>query len=200
VPNLRCPKCYYATSVSKDAILGVTCATCGENLFDYYYEGKTEDESKAFIEEMNRIIKKKKGRADRERRQNETSHQTYHQPLPSSTDKKSSFVEYIIAAAVIFGIYASVQYFQMRSDIQETAINILNDNGYSGYEADGINLPLGIVIDGNVDAKIFLKSASGDAKITEWQITSKGIPLLSVFTGYEYWVEISGLELMKLQN
>lgn len=117
-----------------------------------------------------------------------------------TTEKKSSFVEYIIGTAVIFGIYASVQYFQMRSNIQETAIDILNDNGYSGYEADGINLPLGVVISGNVDAKIFLKAASGDTEITEWQITSKGIPLLSVFTGSEYWVEVSGLELMKLQN
>ena len=66
--------------------------------------------------------------------------------------------------------------------------------------ADGINLPLGAVFNGNAAAKIFLKTTSGETEITEWQITSKGIPLLSVLTGSEYWVEISGLELMKLNK
>ena len=200
MPILRCPKCYYATSVSKNAVSGVTCTTCGENLFDFYYEGKTAEESKAFIEEMNRILKKKKGKADRELRKSEASYPTTNHYVDPVSDSKTSYVQYVIGAVVLLLFFGSVQYFQMRSTIQETAISILKDNGYSGYEADGINLPLGAVFNGNAAAKIFLKTTSGETEITEWQITSKGIPLLSVLTGSEYWVEISGLELMKLNK
>ena len=60
MPNLRCPKCYYSTSVRKDEVNGVICRSCGENLFEYYFEGKSEEESKTFILEMNEILKKKK--------------------------------------------------------------------------------------------------------------------------------------------
>ena len=200
MPNLRCPKCYYATLVHKDAVSGVTCTTCGENLFDYYYEGKTQEQSKAFIEEMNRILKKKKEKADRDRSKNEANNHSTEQLEKPSAKSESSFLSYITGAAILFIIFASVQYFEMRSNIQDTAIEILDENGYPGYEADGINLPLSIVFDGNADAKIFLITPSGETEITEWQITSKGMPVLSVFTGSEYWVSISGVELMKLQN
>ena len=106
--------------------------------------------------------------------------------------------EGLIAVIILFTIYASYQYFQMRGDVQETAEQLLTDNGYSGYTSDGINLPISAVLNGNATAKIFLKDNSGNTEITQVQITSKGIPLLSVFTGGEYWVEISGPELMKL--
>ena len=88
----------------------------------------------------------------------------------------------------------------MRSDVQETANEILRDNGYPKYEADGINLLISAVLNGSASTKIFLKNQNGDIKITEWEFTSKSLPLLSIFIGSEYWLEISGIELLKLSQ
>ena len=46
MPSLRCPECYYATTFRKDAVSDASCHNCGENLFKFYYEGKSQEESK----------------------------------------------------------------------------------------------------------------------------------------------------------
>lgn len=199
MPSLRCPECYYATTFRKDAVSDASCHNCGENLFKLYYEGKSQEESEAFIYEMGQTLKYKKDRAYREQRQEET---TYTQPIYYTEEEpeKTSLIEWVIGFVVIFLVYATWQYFQMRSDVQETANEILRDNGYPKYEADGIMLPISAVLNGSASTKIFLKNQNGDIKITEWEFTSKSPPLLSIFIGSEYWLEISGIELLKLSQ
>lgn len=60
MPNLRCPSCYYSTTIRKEAIEGVCCGTCGFDLFDFYYSGKSASEAASFIAEKGVELKRKK--------------------------------------------------------------------------------------------------------------------------------------------
>jgi Zn ribbon nucleic-acid-binding protein len=71
MPILRCPNCYVATTVRQDSIDSVSCVNCGVSLYDFYYAGKSEEESRNLINEMGTILKKKKATADRARKKNE---------------------------------------------------------------------------------------------------------------------------------
>jgi len=51
-----------------DAI-NAACNHCGENLYDHYYAGRTEEETEEFILAENTRLKRKKNRADRQRRE-----------------------------------------------------------------------------------------------------------------------------------
>ena len=203
MPNLRCPKCYYSTSVRKDEVNGVICQSCGENLFEYYFEGKSEEESKTFILEMNEILKKKKGRDDRKKRAN------YQQNNASVTYSRGTFIEdikswiiAIIVIVVIYGsIYGPISYFQMRSGIQETAQELLIENGINNYTADGIKLPITGMFSGTFDSKVFFKSSSGDIRLVDVEVTMKGNLLSIILPGnYEYYISIEGKEFFRLRN
>jgi len=203
MPNLRCPKCYYSTSVRKDEVNGVICRSCGENLFEYYFEGKSEEESKTFILEMNEILKKKKGRDDRKKRAN------YQQNNASVTYSRGTFIEdikswiiAIIIIVVIYGsIYGPISYFQMRSGIQETAQELLIENGINNYTADGIKLPITGMFSGTFDSKVFFKSSSGDIRLVDVEVTMKGNLLSIILPGNsEYYISIEGKEFYRLQN
>ncbi len=61
MPNLRCPSCYYSTTIRKEAIEGVCCGTCGFDLFDFYYSGKSAAEKGL---ELKRKKRKLKGNAE----------------------------------------------------------------------------------------------------------------------------------------
>jgi hypothetical protein len=106
----------------------------------------------------------------------------------------------LIVLLFLFVVFSTKQYFNIRWKIQETAEKILTDNGYSGFTADGINLPISAVLSGNATANIFFKDNMGNIKKTQWQITNKGIPIIMAFVGTDYLVETSGLELMKLSQ
>ena len=106
----------------------------------------------------------------------------------------------LIVLLFLFVVFSTKQYFNIRGEIQETAEKILTDNGYSGFTADGINLPISAVLSGNATANIFFKDNMGNIKKTQWQITNKGIPIIMAFVGTDYLVETSGLELMKLSQ
>ena len=203
MPNLRCPKCYYSTSVRKDEVNGVICRSCGENLFEYYFEGKSEEESKTFILEMNEILKKKKGRDDRKKRAN------YQQNNASVTYSRGTFIEdikswiiVIIIIVVFYGsIYGPISYFQMRSGIQETAQELLIENGINNYTADGIKLPITGMFSGTFDSKVFFKSSSGDIRLVDVEVTMKGNLLSIILPGNsEYYISIEGKEFYRLQN
>ena len=203
MPNLRCPKCYYSTSVRKDEVNGVICRSCGENLFEYYFEGKSEEESKTFILEMNEILKKKKGRDDRKKRAN------YQQNNASVTYSRGTFIEdikswiiAIIIIVVIYGsIYGPISYFQMRSGIKETAQELLIENGINNYTADGIKLPITGMFSGTFDSKVFFKSSSGDIRLVDVEVTMKGNLLSIILPGNsEYYISIEGKEFYRLQN
>lgn len=75
---------------------------------------------------------------------------------------------------------------------------MLNNNGYSGFEADGITLPLSAAFGGITTAKVFLRR-NGESQGIDVEVTQKGTPILSVFVGSEYYIEISGVELMQLR-
>jgi len=77
MPNLRCPSCYYSTTIRKDAITGVKCSTCEYDLFDYYYKNRSASEAASFIAEKNVELKKKKGKADRATRKSAHGEKTY---------------------------------------------------------------------------------------------------------------------------
>ena len=203
MPNLRCPKCYYSTSVRKDEINGVMCRSCGENLFEYYFEGKSEEESKTFILEMNEVLKKKKGRDDRKKRAN------YQQNNASVTGSRGTFIEdikswiiVIIIIVVFYGsIYGPISYFQMRSGIQETAQKLLIENGINNYTADGIKLPITGMFSGTFDSKVFFKSSSGEIRLVDVEVTMKGNLLSIILPGNsEYYISIEGKEFYRLQN
>jgi hypothetical protein len=203
MPNLRCPKCYYSTSVRKDEVNGVICRSCGENLFEYYFEGKSEEESKTFILEMNEILKKKKGRDDRKKRAN------YQQNNASVTGSRGTFIEdikswiiVIIIIVVFYGsIYGPISYFQMRSGIQETAQKLLIENGINNYTADGIKLPITGMFSGTFDSKVFFKSSSGEIRLVDVEVTMKGNLLSIILPGNsEYYISIEGKEFYRLQN
>lgn len=203
MPNLRCPKCYYSTSVRKDEVNGVICRSCGENLFEYYFEGKSEEESKTFILEMNEILKKKKGRDDRKKRAN------YQQNNASVTGSRGTFIEDIkswiigiIIIVVFYGsIYGPISYFQMRSGIQETAQKLLIENGINNYTADGIKLPITGMFSGTFDSKVFFKSSSGEIRLVDVEVTMKGNLLSIILPGNsEYYISIEGKEFYRLQN
>jgi len=203
MPNLRCPKCYYSTSVRKDEVNGVICRSCGENLFEYYFEGKSEEESKTFILEMNEILKKKKGRDDRKKRAN------YQQNNAGVTGSRGTFIEdikswiiVIIIIVVFYGsIYGPISYFQMRSGIQETAQKLLIENGINNYTADGIKLPITGMFSGTFDSKVFFKSSSGEIRLVDVEVTMKGNLLSIILPGNsEYYISIEGKEFYRLQN
>jgi len=203
MPNLRCPKCYYSTSVRKDEVNGVICRSCGENLFEYYFEGKSEEESKTFILEMNEILKKKKGRDDRKKRAN------YQQNNARVTGSRGTFIEdikswiiVIIIIVVFYGsIYGPISYFQMRSGIQETAQKLLIENGINNYTADGIKLPITGMFSGTFDSKVFFKSSSGEIRLVDVEVTMKGNLLSIILPGNsEYYISIEGKEFYRLQN
>ena len=203
MPNLRCPKCYYSTSVRKNEVNGVMCGSCGENLFEYYFEGKSEEESKTFILEMNEILKKKKGRDDRKKRAN------YQQNNAIVTGSSETFIEkikgWMIAIIIFFVIYGSfyvpISYFQMRSGIQETTQELLIENGINNYTADGIKLPITGMFSGTFDSKVFFKSSSGEIRLVDVEVTMKGNLLSIILPGNsEYYISIEGKEFYRLQN
>jgi hypothetical protein len=87
----------------------------------------------------------------------------------------------------------------MRSNVQESTIELLTDNGHPGYKADGIALPLSAAFGGITTAKVFLEDNAANTQAIEVEIIQKGIPVLSILTHSEYYIEISGLELMQLK-
>lgn len=209
MPNLRCPSCYYSTTIRKEAIEGVCCGTCGFDLFDFYYSGKSASEAASFIAEKGVELKKKKAKAERERRNQNSTAEPYQsvsrhtKPRKNVMSSKESLTEkvlgYGLAVAFILVFYGGFQYFQLRSGIQETTIELLTDNGHSGYKADGITLPLSAAFGGITTAKVFLEDNAGNTQAIEVEITQKGIPVLTILAGSEYYIEISGLELMQLK-
>ena len=209
MPILRCPSCYYATTVRKDSIEGVSCEKCGTNLFDYYYKGRSASEATLLITEKGAEFKKKKAKSERDykkknisetlKQSSEGNPKSMRNVMSNKESLTESVVGYIIAGAIILSIYGGFQYFQLRSGVQDSTIEMLNDNGYPGYEADGITLPLSAAFGGITTAKVFLKDNSGSTQAIEVEVTQKGIPILSIFTGSEYYTEISGLELMQLK-
>jgi hypothetical protein len=209
MPILRCPSCYYATTVRKDSIEGVSCEKCETNLFDYYYKGRSASEATLLITEKGAEFKKKKAKSERDykkknisetlKQSSEGNPKSMRNVMSNKESLTESVVGYIIAGAIILSIYGGFQYFQLRSGVQDSTIEMLNDNGYPGYEADGITLPLSAAFGGITTAKVFLKDNSGSTQAIEVEVTQKGIPILSIFTGSEYYTEISGLELMQLK-
>jgi len=121
-------------------------------------------------------------------------------PNEAKTSILGTIIRYLIAFLILFFIYATYQYVELRSNIEAATEELLIDNGFTGFKSDGINLPISAVLTGNSPAKVFLKKNNGNIKLIEVQITSKNIALLAVLTGGEYWVEISGEELIKLQQ
>ena len=73
MPSLRCPNCFYATSVKKDEVQGVVCQRCEYDLYHYYYTGRDEASVLNFMAEENKRLKKEKGRADRAALKEQTS-------------------------------------------------------------------------------------------------------------------------------
>ena len=209
MPTLRCPSCYYATTVRKDSVEGVSCEKCGTNLFDYYYKGRSASEASLLISEKGAEFKKKKAKSERDYKKKngsktlEQSSEGHSKSMRNvMSDKESlteSVVAYTIVGTILLSIYGGFQYFQLRSGVQESTIEMLNDNGYPGYTADGITLHLSAAFGGIATAKVFLKDNSGATQAIEVEVTQKGIPILSIFTGSEYYTEISGLELMQLR-
>jgi predicted nucleic acid-binding Zn-ribbon protein len=207
MPILRCPNCYYATTVRQDSIDGVKCYRCGNNLFDYYYKDRSASEAASLISKKGVELKKKKAKSERASKKQQYSDnmsrsakahsETGGQKMSSKESLTESVVGYAIAGAILLAIYGGFQYFQLRSGIQESTIEILNDNGYPGYKADGITLPLSAAFGGITTAKVFL-DGNGKETAIEVEITQKGIPVLSIFTGGEYLTEIAGIELMRL--
>ena len=152
---------------------------------------------------MNEILKKKKGRDDRKKRAN------YQQNNASVTYSRGTFIEdikswiiAIIIIVVIYGsIYGPISYFQMRSGIQETAQELLIENGINNYTADGIKLPITGMFSGTFDSKVFFKSSSGDIRLIDVEVTMKGNLLSIILPGNsEYYISIEGKEFYRLQN
>lgn len=209
MPILRCPTCYYATTIRQDSIAGTECGKCGTNLFDYYYKGRSLEDAALLISEKGAEFKKKKAKAERDAKKQNASQARNHSYNPYSTStrnvatEKESVTErvigYVIAGAIVLAIYGGIQYFHLRSGVQEATIEMLNDNGYPGYKADGITLPLSAAFGGIAKAKVFLLDESGTTQGIEVEVTQKGIPILSVFTGSSFYTEISGIELMQLK-
>ena len=85
MPNLRCPECYYTTTCKAADVINAACNRCGENLYDHYYAGRTEEETKEFILAENTRLKRKKNRADRQRRERDNQ----------STPQEKSIFSYI---------------------------------------------------------------------------------------------------------
>jgi predicted nucleic acid-binding Zn-ribbon protein len=208
MPILRCPSCYFATTTRRDSIQGVKCSKCGTDLFEYYYKDKTDSEAAHLISQKGAEFKKKKAKAERElKKQNATSDIISNRKLDSKPswnamlDIRSlteSVAGYVIPVAIVLSIYGGIQYFQLRSGVQESTIEMLHENGYPGYEADGITLPLSAAFGGITTAKVFLRGNGGTQAI-DVEVTQKGIPILSIFVGSEYYTEISGVELMQLR-
>jgi hypothetical protein len=58
MPNLRCPSCYYSTSIKKEMINeGIRCVHCEFNLHAYYYAGRQKAEADDFIYSENERLK-----------------------------------------------------------------------------------------------------------------------------------------------
>lgn len=209
MPILRCPSCYYATTTRHDSIEGVKCDNCGTNLFDYYYKGRSASEAALLITEKGVEFKKKKAKAERDYKKQNASERPnqsgddHSKSMGTAMSNKESLTDsaigYALVGALILAIYGGFQYFQLRSGVQETTIEMLNDNGHPGYEADGITLPLSAAFGGITTAKVFVKGNGGNTQAIEVEVTQKGIPILSIFTGSEYYTEISGIELMRLK-
>ena len=209
MPILRCPTCYYATTIRQDSIAGIECGKCGTNLFDYYYKGRSIEEAALLISEKGTEFKKRKAKAERDAKKQNASQARSHRYNPYSTSTRNVAPEketvtervigYVIAGVIVLAIYGGIQYSYLRSEVQETTIEMLNDNGYLGYQADGITLPLSAAFGGIVTAKVFLLDESGKTKAIEVEVTQKGIPIFSVFTGSSFYTAISGIELMQLK-
>lgn len=209
MPILRCPSCYYATTTRHDSIEGVRCEKCGTNLFDYYYKGRSATEAALLIAEKGVEFKKKKAKAERDyKKQNASelpsqSDDGYSESMSTDTFSKESLTEtavkYALTGALILAVSGGFQYFQLRGGVQKTTIELLNENGQPGYKADGITLPLSAAFGGITTAKVFLKDNVGNTQAIEVEVTQKGIPILSIFTGSDFLVEISGTEVMQLR-
>lgn len=68
MPILRCPTCYFATTIRRDSIEGVKCSKCGTDLFDYYYKDRTASEAAVLISQKGAEFKKKKAKAERDKK------------------------------------------------------------------------------------------------------------------------------------
>ena len=119
------------------------------------------------------------------------------------SDKEDSLLNilgYVLGIIILLAVYGSFQYSQMRSGIQEITIELLSENFNPGYKADGISLPISIAFGGTTTAKVFINDNGGNIEVVDVEVTQKGIPVLSIFVGSEYYVEISGEELMRLRG
>ena len=119
------------------------------------------------------------------------------------SDKEDSLLNilgYAFGIIILLVFYGGFAYFQMRSGVQETTIELLSENFIPGYKADGISLPISIAFGGTTTAKVFINDNGGNIEVVDVEVTQKGIPVLSIFIGSEYYVEISGEELTQLRG
>ena len=107
---------------------------------------------------------------------------------------------YVIVIIILILGYGGYQYYGLRDSVQETVLEILNDNDYNNINPDGISLPYSIVFANKVNADIFLL-IKGEMVIIEVEVIPKdAMPILSIFGNLEYVVSIPGPEMFKLRK
>ena len=192
--NFRCPDCLYSTTVKAVDKKTAKCSHCEFDLGSYYFTGRSEQEADLFVAAENVRLKKGKQRQDRVGK-SEGHTAPIIQPNQSIL---TTALGYFIAVIIFFIVAAGYHYVQMRDLIQKTVTELLEDNNINGFTTDGINLPLSAVVGGYYDARVFLKSDNGETYITNVVVTSKAVPIVSLFVDAEFFVEIPGEEVAKL--
>ena len=107
MPNLRCPECFYATSVRADAVETARCKTCDVDLHQHYFEGRSAVEAKAFIAEENQRLKSAKSQKERKIKgdidRRKTKGQGDHLSKPANVAKWIWFAANLAAVIYLYG-------------------------------------------------------------------------------------------------
>lgn len=143
MPSLRCPNCFYATSVKKDEVQGVVCQRCEYDLYHYYYTGRDEASVLNFMAEENKRLKKEKGRADRAALKEQTSFPKPVEPKSSARRwfKVAGYLLLLIVALRVVGVHEYINDYRAKKALAEK----MEQGGFVDlmvyYKAQSLNIP-----------------------------------------------------------
>lgn len=210
--NLRCPDCWFSTPVDNNAPHDALCKKCGANLYTYYFEGRTTEETIALAEAKNEAFRNRSrseiptveevGGAEQARKISE------EEPLNMEEERSRTGRRWpLLIGAILFGLMG-YGYLSTKTLAIDLANSILRDNGRSQTRVTGVSLPISVMWNTRATASLFLQpprtqgaplqtlnpNMRDDMRI-EVEVVSSGIPIVGLAFS-DLYMEIPGHQLM----
>ena len=193
---LRCPDCWFASSVEGDAPRDARCTKCGANLYTYYFEGKTPAETAALAATRNeefRARSRRNGPEAMEVAAIEKESEVVVDPPGDDRKRDSSGRKWLLAVSAVLFALIGYGYLSTKTLAIELANSLLRDSGRSQTRVTGVSIPLSIMWNNRATASLLLRPPSRQGAVPrvlnpdmqdgiriEAEVVSSGIPIVGL--------------------